>query len=145
MKSRTCCLLQRSALAAAIAGISAPASASFFALAEENGSGAGTAFAGGAAIAEDASTVWYNPAGMTRLDRPQLVVAGSYIDLNIKTSVNSASTVGVPALGLPSFPISGGAGKDPGESALVPSFYYTHPLTKEFSVGAGVNAPFGLT
>src|SRR5882672_3245704 len=138
MKSRTCCLLQRSALAAAIAGISAPASASFFALAEENGSGAGTAFAGGAAIAEDASTVWYNPAGMTRLDRPQLVVAGSYIDLNIKTSVNSASTV----LGVP---IGGGAGKDPGDSAFVPSFYYTHPLTKEFSVGGGINAPFGLT
>jgi len=60
MKPRTCRLLQRSALAAAVAGISAPASAAFFALAEQNASGIGTAFAGGAAIAEDASTVWYN-------------------------------------------------------------------------------------
>lgn len=138
MKSRTCRLLQRSALAAAIAGISAPASASFFALAEQNGSGLGTAFAGGAAIAEDASTVWYNPAGMTHLTRPQLVFAGSYIDLNIKTNVNSATTV-------QGTPIGGGAGKDPGTSALVPSLYYTNPITKDFSVGAGINAPFGLT
>jgi len=106
---RTRRLLQKSALAAAIAGISAPASASFFALAEQNGSGMGTAFAGGSAIAEDASTVWYNPAGMTRLTRPQLVVAGSYIDLNIKTNVISASSVSAGAL--PSFPIGGGQGR----------------------------------
>ena len=92
MKSRTCRLLQRSALAAAVAGISAPASAAFFALAEQNGSGMGTAFAGGAAIAEDASTVWYNPAGMTRLTRPQLVVAGSYIDLKMSEVIRFEHT-----------------------------------------------------
>jgi long-chain fatty acid transport protein len=136
MKSRT--LLQRSTLAAAIAGISAPASASFFALAEQNGSGLGTAFAGGAAIAEDASTVWYNPAGMTRFDRPQLVVAASYVDLNVKTNVVSASTV-------QGTPLTGGAGKDPGQNAVVPSLYYVHPLSKDFAVGGGINAPFGLT
>ena len=138
MKSRTYRMLQRSALATAIAGISAPASASFFALAEQNGSGLGTAFAGGAAIAEDASTVWYNPAGMTRFDRPQLVVAASYIDLNVKTNVVSASTV-------QGTPLTGGAGKDPGQSAVVPSLYYVHPLSKDFAVGGGINAPFGLT
>ena len=138
MKSDTWRFLQRSAIAAAIAGISTPASASFFALAEQNASGMGTAFAGGAAIAEDASTVWYNPAGMTRLDRPQLVFAGSYIDLNIKTNVISASAI-------TGSPIGGGAGKDPGEPGFVPSFYYTHPITKDFSVGGGINAPFGLT
>jgi long-chain fatty acid transport protein len=138
MKSRTCRLLQRSALAAAIAGISAPASASFFAIAEQSASGIGTAFAGGAAIAEDASTVWSNPAGMTRLDRPQFVFAGHYIDPSFTATVNSASTV----LGVP---IGGGAGKDAGESAFVPNLYYVQPLTKDFSVGAGINVPFGLT
>src|SRR5262245_29702903 len=137
MKSRTNRFLQRSALAAAIAGISAPASAAFFALAEQSASGMGTAFAGGAAIAEDASTVWYNPAGMTRLDRPQLVVAGHYVDPSFKGTVNNSTSV----LGAP---ISGGAGKDPGESAFIPNLYYTHPLTKEFSVGAAINVPFGL-
>jgi long-chain fatty acid transport protein len=146
MKTGTRRFLQKSAVAAAIAGLSAPASASFFALAEQNGSGMGTAFAGGAAIAEDASTVWYNPAGMTRLDRPQLVVAGSYIDLNIKTNVLSATTTDFSGVGgPPSVPIGGGAGKAPGEPGFVPSLYYTHPITKDFSVGGGINAPFGLT
>jgi len=142
MKSRTRHLLQKTALAAAIAGISAPASASFFAIAEQSASGLGTAFAGGAAITEDASTVWYNPAGMTRLDRPQLILGGSYLDINIKTNSVSASTVNLGAI--PSLPISGGAGQNPGESAFVPNLYYVHPLSKDFSVGAGINAPFGL-
>ncbi len=141
MKPSASRLLQRSALAAAIAAISAPASASFFAIAEQSASGLGTAFAGGAAIAEDASTVWYNPAGMTRFDRPQLIIVGSYLDINIKTTAASASTVN---LGAGSTPISGGAGKDPGQPAFVPAFYYTHPLTKDFSIGGGINAPFGL-
>src|SRR5258706_742857 len=113
-------------LFATLAALSAPVSAAFFQIAEQSASGIGNAFAGGAAIAEDASTVWYNPAGMTRLTRPQLVVAGSYIDLSIKTNVISATSV----LGAP---IGRGAGKDPGESGLGPRFYYNHPLTKDFS------------
>ena len=143
MKFRTRRLLQKSALAAAIAAISAPASASFFAIAEQSASGLGTAFAGGAAIADDATTVWYNPAGMTRLDRPQLIVGASYLDINIKTNSVTASSVNLGAV--PSFPISGGAGKNPGENAVVPVLYYVHPLTKDFSIGGGINAPFGLT
>jgi len=136
MKSRTCRFLRRSALAVAIAGISAPASAAFFQIAENNASGIGNAFAGGAAIAEDASTVWYNPAGMTRFKSPQFVVAGHFIDASLKATVNSASAI-------TGSQISGGGG-EAGESALVPDLYYTHPITNSFSLGAGINAPFGL-
>jgi long-chain fatty acid transport protein len=50
--------------------------------------------------------------------------------------VNAAST----ALG---FPIAGGGG-DAGEAALVPSLYFTTPVTERLSLGAGINAPFGL-
>jgi len=136
MKSRTSRFLRRSALAVAIAGISGPASAAFFQIAENNASGVGNAFAGGAAIAEDASTVWYNPAGMTRLSGPQLVVVGHYIHPSIKTTVNSASAI-------TGSPISGGGG-DAGEAAFVPNLYYTRPITNSFSIGAGINAPYGL-
>ena len=136
MKSRGCCFLYRSALIAAFAGLSAPAPAAFFQIAENSASGIGTAFAGGAASAEDASTVWYNPAGMTRLAGPQFVVSGHYIDPSFKATVNSASTV----LG---FPIAGGGG-EAGKSALVPNVYFTAPITRSFSLGGGVNAPFGL-
>lgn len=41
--------------------------ASGFALKEQGISGLGNAYAGAAAIAEDASTIFYNPAGMARL------------------------------------------------------------------------------
>src|SRR5712692_11595590 len=79
------------AVAGAFAGISAPASASFFQIAENSASGIGNAFAGGAASAEDASTVWFNPAGMTRLNGPQFVAAGQHIDVRIKAKVLSSS------------------------------------------------------
>jgi long-chain fatty acid transport protein len=137
MKSRTCCFLRRSALFLAVAGISAPASAAFFQIAENSGSGLGNAFAGGAASAEDASTVWYNPAGMTRLSGPQFVIAGHYINPSFKATVNNASAV-------TGIPISGGGG-EAGQSELVPNLYYTRPITSDFSIGAGINAPFGLS
>ncbi|MBW8077720.1 MAG: transporter, partial [Gallionella sp.] len=54
-------------VAGALLAISGSAVASGFALVEQNASGLGNAFAGGAAIAEDASTVFFNPAGMSRL------------------------------------------------------------------------------
>jgi long-chain fatty acid transport protein len=142
MKSRTRRFLRHSALATAIAAISAPASAAFFAIAENSASGIGNANAGGAAIAEDASTVWYNPAGMTRFTRPQVVVAGHYIKPSFTATVNSASTIN---FGLGNLPIGGGAGSDPGEAAVVPNIYYSQPITSSFSLGAGINAPFGLT
>jgi long-chain fatty acid transport protein len=126
----------RFALAAALAAISASAEAAFFQIAEQSASGMGNAFAGGAAIAEDASTVWYNPAGMTRLAGPQFILGGSYIRPSFTADVLSATTV----IGAP---ISGGGG-DAGVDAFVPNLYATYPISKRFTLGAGVNAPFGL-
>src|SRR5215467_2387413 len=128
--------MRRSAFAMVLAAASAPASAAFFQIAEQSASGMGNAFAGGAAIAEDASTVWYNPAGMTRLNRPQIVASGSYIVPTFSADVKSASTV----IGAP----IGGGGGDGGSPAFVPSLYATFPVTPRFSLGAAVNAPFGL-
>ena len=48
-----------------------------FALIEQSVSGLGNAFAGGAAGAEDASTIFYNPAGMTRLNGQQLILGST--------------------------------------------------------------------
>lgn len=46
---------------------SGSASAAGFQLLEQNASGLGNAYAGSAAVAENASTVYFNPAGMTQL------------------------------------------------------------------------------
>ena len=61
-------------------------SAAGFALQEQSGSGLGNAYAGGAAAAEDASTVWTNPAGMQKIKTNQVVAAINYIQPSMKFS-----------------------------------------------------------
>lgn len=113
------------------------AHAAFFQLAENSPSGLGNAFAGGAAIAEDASTVWYNPAGLTRLGRSEYLVGGHIIIPSTEVQSVSGSTVLGPA-------IAGSSGGDAGESAFVPNFYYARRLDDRTVFGFGVNVPFGL-
>lgn len=110
-----------------------------FALIENNASGQGNAFAGAAAIASDASTVWFNPAGMMRLNSDQMVAAGHFIKPDSKFS-NSGST-GATALGSP--PLSG-PDDDGGFNALVANFYIVSKIDENASIGFGFNTPFGL-
>ena len=58
----------------ALAAWSPRASASAFQLAEQNGSGLGNAYSGQAAVAEDASTIFWNPAGMTLIPDRQVTL-----------------------------------------------------------------------
>ena len=68
------------AVAGATLALAAPlAHGAAFALQENNASGLGNAYAGGAAVAEDASTVWSNPAGMSRLKQREAVQAIHFI------------------------------------------------------------------
>lgn len=118
----------------------APAMAAGFALLEQNASGLGNAFAGAAAVAEDSSTVWFNPAGMTLLQGPQLAGAFNVIVPRIEFQ-NEGSTLS-PLVG--DTPRTGGNGGDAGKPVVVPSFYYVNPLGEQFSFGLGINAPFGF-
>ena len=54
-------------VSSALTAMAGQASASGFQLQEQNASGLGNAYAGQAAAAENASTIFFNPAGMTRL------------------------------------------------------------------------------
>ncbi len=131
-------LVAVSLIAVPLAAFSGPALGAFFQLAENNVSGLGNAYAGGAAIAEDASTMWYNPAGLTLLSGPQLLVGGHFVSPSFKFNKTRATTV----LGSP---ISGGNGGDASESALIPNVYYSQPFNDRLTFGIGVNAPYGLT
>lgn len=111
-----------------------------FALIEQSASGLGNAYAGAAASAEDASTVFYNPAGLMLLKGNQVVASGHVIVPSAKFA-NSGSTIN-PLVG--GGAISGGNGGDAGSTAFVPNFYYAHQLSNGFVLGLGVNAPFGL-
>ena len=123
-----------------LASHSNPASAAAFALIEQGVKGLGNAYAGGAASAEDASTVFYNPAGMTRLSGRQFVAAGHLVKPSTKFSDGGshiAAALGAAAL-------TGGDGGDAGDLALVPNFYYTQDLGNGYHFGIGINVPFGL-
>ncbi len=111
------------------------AQASGFALVEQNASGMGNAYAGQAAVAEDASIVFFNPAGLTRLNGRQVVVAGHLIMPSAKFTDSGASTLS---------PFSLGDGGDAGTSALVPNLYFAMPLGRNLNFGLGINSPFGL-
>ncbi len=132
--------LRRTRLAAAVAAALAlsagQAFGSNFALQEQSGSGVGNAFAGGAAAAEDASTVWFNPAGMSRIPGIQGAIAGDVICLSTKFSNNASEPAALQPLG--------GDGGDAGTCAFVPSLYLVVPINKQFAFGLGVGAPFGL-
>lgn len=126
-------------VAAALAALSGTVSASGFALIEQNASGLGNAYAGGAASAEDASTIFFNPAGMSRLSGKQVVVAAHVITPSAKFS-NTASTTPDPIYGFVAAPVGG----DAGSTAVVPSAYFMWTINPELSAGVGLGAPFGL-
>jgi long-chain fatty acid transport protein len=113
------------------------AQAAGFALIEQNASGLGNAYAGQAAVAEDASTVFFNPAGMSRLDGRQLVAAAHAI-LPSAEFADSGSTLSLNQATL------GGNGGDAGTLALAPNLYYVMPLGERMRFGLGISAPFGL-
>lgn len=113
-------------------GVQAGAGAAGFALIEQNASGLGNAFAGQGASAQDASTVFFNPAGLLRIEGSQVAMAGHLISTSGKLK-NDGSTLG--ALG---------DGGDAGGFAFLPNFYYAGDVRPGFKWGIGVNAPFGL-
>lgn len=108
-----------------------------FALIEQNASGLGNAYAGQAAVAEDASTIFFNPAGMTRLAGREMVVAAHTIVPSAKFT-DTGSTLSLNQA------ILGGNGGDAGTLALAPNFYYVMPLGERMRFGLGISAPFGL-
>ena len=117
------------------------AQAAGFGLAEQSGSGLGNAFAGAAAIAEDASTIYSNPAGMTYIEGTQAVGILHLIKPSAEfNDAGSTKAFSAPATLVP----AGGDGGDAGGLALVPNFYFMTPLTDNVKFGLGVNAPFGL-
>lgn len=113
------------------------AHAASFQLIEQSASGQGTSYAGAAAVAEDATTIYFNPAGMTRLSGQQVIVAGHIVAPQAEyTDTGSTNAIGAPLTGTNS---------STGEPALVPNFYYMKEMENNVWFGLGVNVPFGLT
>jgi long-chain fatty acid transport protein len=113
------------------------AHAAGFALIEQNASGLGNAYAGQAASAQDASTLFFNPAGLTQISGRQMVVVGNFIKPSAKFENDGSANA-------PLQTSLGGDGGDAGGWVMVPNFYYAMDINPDLKFGLGLNSPFGL-
>ena len=125
-------VMLKTTLSLAVAMASTQLFASGFALNEQSISGMGTGFAGRSSSADDASTVFGNPAGMSRLKREQVSGGVAFIDAHADISDASSS------------PNSGTNKGDMVPFMGVPMGYYVKPIDDQWAFGFGVYAPFGL-
>ena len=84
-----------------------------FGLNEQSVSSLGSAYAGGAAQAEDVSTIFFNPAGLALLDHGELQIGGQFIIPN-GTFQNQGSRLVAPGTPFNHEPLTGGNGGDAG-------------------------------
>lgn len=120
----------------AVLMIANEARAAGFAIREQSASFQGASFAGVAAGGADISTMYFNPATLTRHDGTRTHLSVSYVapraDFELDEAGDGAGNR-----------ITGGAGGDIGENAFVPAVYGAVSLG-DWHVGLGVTAPFGL-
>ncbi|HET7176647.1 MAG TPA: outer membrane protein transport protein [Gammaproteobacteria bacterium] len=116
---------------------SSSASAANFQLTEMSAASLGRAHSGGAAAAEDASSVWYNPAGLEELKNSEIL--GGYA--LIRFGADFSKTSATDAIGQP---LSGGNGGSVGKLGGPMFVYYSKPLSDQLTFGFGLNTPFGL-
>ncbi|KAF1072106.1 MAG: Long-chain fatty acid transport protein [Pseudomonas citronellolis] len=123
--------LLQGALALSACALAVNAAANGLAINEQSASGAGTAYAGRASSALDASTIYGNPAGLTKLKRPE--VSGGAAVVVAKDDISSASSTA--------------AGSNKGDSvptSSIPFAYFATPLDDRFSAGLGLYVPYGI-
>jgi long-chain fatty acid transport protein len=133
-------LLHRSSIVA-LALLPTLSIASGYKLNEQSAAGMGTAHAGRAAMAEDASVVFYNPAGMTEFDRPQFTAGLTYISGVGEFNGNSFNAAGSDITGASDTDAYSNGGNYLGDS-VIPYFYYVQPVNENLSLGLGVFIPF---
>ncbi len=91
-----------------------------------------TAHAGQAALAENASTAASNPAGMTLLDRSQLMTSPGALLPSTNFDVAPETTT------------KGGGGGNAGVFFPYGGFFYVHKLSEQLRLGVAVFSDYGL-
>ncbi len=121
---------------AAVGLVAGQAQAAGFYIQEQSVSGLGAAFSGSATNLNDASTIYFNPAGMTNLE-------GGHANLGVNLLIpnsevkNNGSTA-------PLTMVLGGSSGNPYDPTPVPNGYLSYQLNDWWWAGIGVTAPFGL-
>jgi long-chain fatty acid transport protein len=91
----------------------------------------GPALSGITARADDASTVFWSPAGITRIKKPELVIQSTLVAMETKFNVDESNIGG------------GNADKD-SKILLVPGMFYAQPLKDRWSAGFSLTVPSGF-
>lgn len=116
-----------------LALVSQTAAAAGFSLIEQSASGQGLSYAGAAANAEDASVMWFNPAGLTQIEGHQLI--GAVHVIAPKAQFRNEGTYS--PLGLTS-----GGNDDGATIGVVPNLYWKGRVG-DYDLGLGINVPYG--
>jgi long-chain fatty acid transport protein len=91
----------------------------------------GPALSGLTAQADNATTVFWSPAGITRLDQQELLVGATLAVTESKFEVDESNR-------------SGGSADNDTSLLAIPSFYYAHPINDKWSAGAALTVPSGF-
>ncbi|MCF1426927.1 MAG: outer membrane protein transport protein [Shewanella sp.] len=137
MKQRTLTL----AITSALLGMTAQVQAAGFQLAEYSATGLGRAYAGEAAMADNASAQFRNPAMLTYLKGTQVSAGGILVVPNIDIK---GHTVPVGLDGKPTGAPVATQAKDIADAAFVPNFYVSHQLNDQWVVGLAMGTNFGM-
>lgn len=132
----------QSLLATAMLLAAGGANAAAFQLAEVSTSGLGRAYAGEAAIADNASVVATNPALMSLFKTAQFSTGGVYVDSRINMNGDVAAAINGTSMKTTKNGSASERNVVPG--AFVPNLYFVAPVNDKFALGAGMNVNFGL-
>ncbi|MEZ6970601.1 outer membrane protein transport protein [Aeromonas sp. S11(2024)] len=138
----TTTIFKKSLIAATIALATGQVHAAAFQLNEHSASGLGRAYAGEAAIADNASVLARNPAAMTTFDKMAVSVSGTYIkpDVDVDGAINRVDANGNKLAKLTDASESGIA-----PAAFVPAAYFIQPLNDQWAWGIGLFSNYGLS
>lgn len=114
---------------------SGAAKAAGFYIQEQSVSGLGSAFSGSTTNINDPSTVYFNPAGMTKLQ-------GSQAQFGTHVIIPSAELTDTGSTGLSA--TNTGDGGNPYDPTPVPNAFVTHQINDRIWAGLSLSAPFGL-
>lgn len=133
----------QSLLATAMLLAAGGANAAAFQLAEVSTSGLGRAYAGEAAIADNASVVATNPALMSLFKTAQFSTGGVYVDsrINMNGDVDSSAIISNM---IKATKDGSASQRNVVPGAFVPNLYFVAPVNDKFALGAGMNVNFGL-
>ena len=126
---KLCSTLINIGLLGSILSLSQGLQASAFQILEQSNTSLGNFHAGAGAKADDASTAFYNPAGMTLLKQTQISTGLAGININARFQ---GTIFGQPA------------DAQGGTFNLIPNFHIVTPLGPRGAFGFSVVAPFGL-